>query len=146
MAISAGGQGTTLLASNTNIINNVQDRSWDGIIGTGGASVEVFDSLLQGNEGLGFGISSQSGVTGDLSRVIVERTNFVDNVAFNDPDNGPRALVSTIGNGSSDPILELRRIDFDGNTGFVVSSKDGELPESPGTAHSVIDAVDRPTL
>ena len=72
--------------SNITFLNNVQAQPWDAIVASSGAKISVGDSLLQGNQGLQFGILSK-GVQGQgVGTITVERTDFVNNVGFNDPD------------------------------------------------------------
>ena len=75
-----------MLLSNVTFLNNVQAQAWDGIVASSGGKIFVGDSLLQGNQGLQFGILSK-GVQGQgVGTVNIERTDFVNNVGFNDPD------------------------------------------------------------
>ena len=37
---------------------------------------------------------------------------------------GPKALAATIGDGAADPIMNILRVDFEGNSGFTVSAYD----------------------
>jgi len=82
-----------LLLSNITFLDNVQAQAWDAIVASSGGKILIVDSLFQGNQGLQFGILSK-GVQGQgTGTVSIERTDFVNNVGFNDPD------VSTIRGG-----------------------------------------------